>query len=41
LIDFESGEPIEESGNDGKIVENAESSENKEDPDEVEVDKYR
>jgi hypothetical protein len=40
LIDFESGEPIEESGKDGKIAENAESPENKEDPDEVEVDKY-
>ncbi len=40
LIDFESGEPIEESGKDGKIVENAESPENREDPDEVEVDKY-
>jgi hypothetical protein len=40
LIDFKSGEPIEESGKDGKIVETAESPENKEDPDEVEVDKY-
>jgi hypothetical protein len=40
LIDFESGEPIEESGKDGKLVEKAESPENKEDPDEVEVEKY-
>jgi hypothetical protein len=40
LIDFESGEPIEESGKDGKLAENAESPENKDDPDEVEVDKY-
>jgi len=40
LIDFESGEPIEESGKDGKLVEKAESPENKEDPDEVEVNKY-
>ncbi len=40
LIDFESGEPIEESGKDGKIAENAKSPENREDPDEVEVDKY-
>ncbi len=40
LIDFESGEPIEESGKDGRIAENAENPENTEDPDEVEVDKY-
>ncbi len=40
LIDYESGEPIEESGKDGKIAANAEGPENKEDPDEVEVDKY-
>ena len=40
LIDFESGEPIEESGKDGKLAESTESPENKEDPDEVEVDKY-
>jgi hypothetical protein len=40
LIDFEYGEPIEESGRDDKIADTAESPENKEDPDEVEVDKY-
>jgi hypothetical protein len=31
---------MEESGKDGKLVESVDSPENKEDPDEVEVDKY-
>jgi hypothetical protein len=39
-MDLESGEPVEKSSKDVKVAENAESPENKEDPDELEVDKY-